>query len=127
MLDGDATTRSEWKIVALPVVLQEVERHVVGLDGGTPRDRADRELGHLVSRRDITFHQDRRQRQHLGVVVETVLVWRVRGNQLGDIDIEVEQVTDNIAILGLIEAMKSLGPSRVDSTLSRLVEFGLEP
>ena len=90
------------------------------------RRRADREPADLVGGREIALEQRRRQLQHAGDVVEAV-ARLVGGQQLGDLDVEVQQVADRVAVLGAVQAVERLRAAGVRVRRGGGVELALEP
>ena len=125
VLDQRAAARAERQAGQAPL-LRAVVGHAEPIDVHELRRRADREPADLVGRREVALEQRRRQLQHAGDVVEAVarLVGR---QQLGDLDVEVEQVADRVAVLGAVQAVERLGAARVRVGGGRGVELALEP
>ena len=128
MANRCSTARAERQVLALLALLDQVLRDVVGLDDGAAGWRvADSEPADLLGGRHIPFEQGGRERQRRRDVVEAVLVGRVGRDQLGHVDVEVEQVADDIAVLHLVQPVEGFGAARIGRCLSRAVELGLEP
>ena len=56
---------------------------------------------------EVLLEQRRRDAQHAGDVVEAVALV-VGGQQVGDVDLEIEQVADGVAVLGAVQAVDRL-------------------
>ena len=91
------------------------------------RRAADGEAADPARGREVPRHQVRRDREHVAVVVEAVLVGVVRRQQLGDVDVDREQIADGGVILGPIEAVEGLAAARVGTGQRHRVDLGLEP
>ena len=124
MPDGEPAARAERQILVHPVVLHEVPRDVVELDGRLHRDVADRQPADPARRRQVALEQPGRHRQHVGVVVEPErrVVCRQEG---GDIGIERQQIADGVGVFGAVQTMNA-GASRVGPERGGLIEGRLE-
>ncbi len=125
ILDQRPAARAERQAGQAPL-LRAVVGHAEPVDADELRRRADRQAADLVGRREIALEQRRRQLQHAGDVVEAVarLVGR---QQLGDLDVEVEQIANRVAILGAVQTMERLGAARVRIGGGVGVELVFEP
>ena len=124
MPNGEPAARAERQILVHPVVLHEVPRDVVELDGRLHRDVADRQPADPARRRQVALEQPGRHRQHVGVVVEPER--RVVGRQEGgDIGIEGQQIADGVGVFGAVQTMNA-GASRVGPERGGLIEGRLE-
>jgi hypothetical protein len=85
---------------------------------------ANREPTDLTGGPQIAFHERRRQRLHVGDVVETVTDG-VGRQKLRDVNLEIQQVGDGAGVLGAIQALK--GPlSRIGIERGHTIEPGFE-
>ena len=123
----DAAARAERQQVVLPVVLHQAGMHPVGRDAGADGGCADGEAADPARGREVPRHQIRRDREHVAVVVEAVLVGVVGRQQGGDVDIDREQVADRGMILGPVQAMEGLAAARVRTGQGHRVDLGFEP
>ena len=125
VLDGDAPARSERQVVADGAVL--VHRAVDGIDLGHRAHArvAHDELADAPRRGQVALDQGRRDGQHLGDVVEALLLVVGREQRVG-VDLEAEDVADGVGVLHPVEAVHG-GPARVGILQARAVELGLEP
>ena len=56
-----------------------------------------------------------------------MLVWSVAREQLRDVDVEIEQIPDRVAVMRLIESLEGLTPPWVRIRERGLVELSLDP
>ena len=89
------------------ILLRVVGRHAVRLSRTTSRVGADGQAADLARRREVLLEQRRRDAQHARDVVEAVALV-VGRQQLGDVDVEIEQVADRVAVFGAVQAMDRL-------------------
>ena len=125
--DGEAAPRSEGQVLARAVVLVLEVGHLVV---GGPRAQvgvADGELADAPRRRQVPLHQGRRDRQHLGVVVEALGVGVVGRQQLVDVHVEPDEVAHRVAVLGAVEPVRGHRPPHGRTVGGGAVELGLEP
>ena len=128
MPDGRAAARPERQVLALLIVLDQVQGHVVGRDLGAAGGRlADRQAADLLGGRHVALEQRGRQRQRGGDVVEAVPVGRIRRNERFDVDFQIQQVADDVAVLRLVEAVEGLRAARVRTRRGDAVQLVLEP
>ena len=106
MAGGNAATGAKREIIAHAVALNEQNRYLVGLGYRTRRCLAHRLSCCLACRRQVTLHQCRRDRQHIGHVVEAILGDVVCRQQDLYIYIQRQQITHGIGVFGAIEAME---------------------
>ena len=125
VLDGDAAARPERQLVADRAVLVQRAVHRMNL-GHRPQARvAHHELADAARRGEIAFDQGRRDGQHVGDVVEAVVL--VVGRQQGvGVDLESEDVADGVGVLRAVEAVDG-GPARIRILQARPVEPRLQP
>ena len=123
----DAAAGAERQQVVLPVVLHQAGMHPVGCDRGADGGNADGEAADSASGRQVPRHQVRRDREHVAVVVEAVLVGVVGRQQRGDVDVDREQIADRGVILGAVDAVERLAAPRVRPGQGHGVDLGLEP
>ena len=102
---GNAAARSERQVVARVVVLDFAVGHPVRIEAGPQRGVADRELAHLPRGVQVALHQRRRDRQHVGDVVEP-LVLVIRGEQRFGVDLDPEEIVDGVAVLHAVQSMR---------------------
>ena len=123
-----AAARAEGQVLALLVLLDQVQGNLVGGDDHPAGGRlADGEPADLAGGRHVALEQGRRQGQGAGVVVEAEPIRRVGGNPLADVDVEVEEVADDVAVLGLVQPVEREGSARIRLRLGRRVQLVLEP
>ena len=126
--DRGPAARPERQVLALLVVLDQVQGHVVGRSLRAAGGRlADRQAADLLGRRHVTLEQRGRQRQRGGDVVEAVPVGRVGRNQRLDVDLQVEQVADHVPVLRLVEPVERLRAARIRARLGDAVQLVLQP
>ena len=123
----DAAARAERQQVVLPLVLHQAGMHPVGRDGGADGGDADGEAADAARGREVPRHQVRRDREHVAVVVEAVLVGVVGRQQLGDVDVDREEVADGGVVLGPVQAVERLAAARVRAGEGHGVDLALEP
>ncbi len=71
--DGEATTRAQRQVVALPIVLEHVERNFEPIRRGNHRRQSHGEPRDLARNREIPLEVRRRNRQDVGKVVEAAV------------------------------------------------------
>ena len=86
------------------IVLREIAADAERLERGRDLRAGDGEAADLPRRREIALHQRRRHAQHGRVVVEPVRLF-VGRQQRRDVDVEIEQVANGVAVLGSIQPM----------------------
>ena len=91
--------------------------------GGWP----DGEPADLAPGGYVPLEERRRQGQGSGVVVEAEAVRSVRGNPLADVDLQIEQIANDVAVLGLVEAVKRLGATWIRLGFGGPIQLVLEP
>ena len=96
---------------------------VIQLDAGAGRI-SEREPADLPRREQVPLHQRRRDRQHLGDVVEAVLVGVVGRQQRPRVDVEREQIADGVRVFGAVQAMERR-PAGIRAGRGRAIESGL--
>ena len=127
VLRGEAAPRPERQVLARADVLHLELGHRVGLAARRHRGVADRELADPPRRRQVALHQRRRDRQHLGVVVEALGV-RIVGRQQGlDVHVEPQQVAHRVPVLEPVEAMHGHRPPDRRTGVGRAVQRRLHP
>ena len=109
-------------VVVLPLVGGDPER----LGDRRGHRRPDREPADLPRRREVALHEGRRNSQHPGDVVEAV-AGVVGRQEVAHVDVEVEEVADDVAVLGAAQPVQRLGPPRPQVGGGGAVELGLEP
>ena len=123
--DGKATARAERQVVAQPGVLNQQTRNGVGLARRTGQRPPQRLTGDFFRRGHVPVEQRGRHRQHLGDVVEPVLVGIVGRKQRADVGVDAEEIADRVGVLGAVQAMHG-GTTRVHVERRRPVERGFE-
>ena len=102
----------------------EAMRIVSAVGEGTGEPTASRLIFRAAARyRSI---RGRRHAQHAGDVVKAV-AGVVSRQEVGDVDIEVQQVPDDVVVLGPAESVQRLGATGVRVGDRRAVKLGLEP
>ena len=102
---GDAAARTERKVLAEPRVLDQQPRDVVGLDRRAGQRPAQRLTRDFLRGRHVPIQERRRNRQHVGDVVEPVLIGIVGGKQRADVDLDAEEIADGVGVLRAVQAM----------------------
>ena len=74
MTDSDPAARPKREVLAHTAILHQEDRHLVRLGRRAMRYFSDRQPPDLPRRREIALHQRGRDREHIGHVVEAVLV-----------------------------------------------------
>ena len=120
----DAAARSERQIVADAHALIAIGRHEEGFRHRNASRPCERHLTDFRRRSQISLGQHRRERQGIGVVVESVAGDVVRQHRRG-VDLEPEQIANRVAVFGAVEP-RQRETARVRSRERRLVELGLE-
>jgi len=123
---GHATTRSERKILAHPRVLPHSLRNFVRsrCERRPNRPISDSETADPACRHHVAFEQRGRDRQRSSDVVESRK--RLIGGKEGlGVDLQVEQLSDRVRILGPIQPMNDR-PSRIGRKGCRLIERGFD-
>ena len=121
-----SAARAERQIVAHPVLLDQRARQRVGADERTHRWIADRQAADLARRRHVAVEQRRRQREHVADIVEPEARLVTR-QQRTAVDVERQQVTDRIGVLGPIEPVRRGRAAGHRPGGGGLVERALEP
>ena len=125
MPDGHAPLRAERQARDV-MVLCQVRPREIGGDGRPRGGGSDGEAGDAARRRQVALEQQWRDRQCIGDVVEAVrgVVGR---QQLGYVHVDIEEVPDDVAILGAVEPMVDRGPGQLRASRPGRVEGRLEP
>ena len=97
--------RTERQVLAEPRVLNQQPRDVVGLDRRARQRPAQRLARDFLRGRHVPIEQCRRNRQHIGDVVEPVLIGIVGGQQRADVDLDAEEIADGVRVLGAVQAV----------------------
>ena len=121
---GQPPVRGERQPLPHPRVLPRAGRDPVGLDYRAVLEGAHGEPADLAGGRDVAFHQGRRHRQHLGVVVEAEAGHVAREQRLS-VDLQVQEILDGVDVLRAIHAARR-DPSRVGCGGRHPVELRLE-
>ena len=90
--------------------LGEIGREVDGLAAGRPGGDADGQPADFPGGGEVAFEQRGREVAD-GDVVEAV-AGLVGGEQVGDVDVEGEEVADGVLVFGAIEAAEGVGAAR---------------
>ena len=125
--DGDAPARPERQVVAHPVVLQQQDGDLVGLRRRPQRRLPERGPPDLARGRQVPLHQGRGDGEHVGVVVEAVLVEVVGGQQIVDLDVHRQQIAHRVGVLGPVQAVHGLGASGVRRGQRDAVDLRFQP
>ena len=126
MANGGATPRPEGEVFAETVVLIEQERNSVRFDKRTTGRSTDGKPADPSSRRHVSFQQRRRDREDIRHVVKAVAVGVVGRKHLCGVDVNDEQVTDRVLVLGSVQAMEGFGPAWIRAGCSTLVDSHLQ-
>ena len=92
-------------------LLGEVRLCAVSFAARHPRRRSEREPGHLAGRVEVAVQQQRGERAE-GDVVEAEARFILR-QQRGRVDLQRQQVTDRVLVLGAVEAAQRVGATGV--------------
>ena len=125
--DGDAPARPERQVVAHAVVLQQQDGDLVGLRGRPQGGLAERRPPDLAGGRQVALHEGGRDGQHVGVVVEAVLVEVVGRQQVVDVHVHRQQVAHRVGVLGAVQAVHGLGASGVGRAQGDAVDLRFQP
>ena len=99
-----AAARAERQRLAHPVALEQRLRHAVGLDRRPNHAAANRQLADLAGGGHVALQERRRQREHIGDVVEAVA--RIVGRQeRSNVDFEREQIAHRVGVFGAVQPM----------------------
>ena len=123
---GDATPRSKRQVLALTIVLHDVQRNVERREAGRARRQSDGETRHLARRRQVPLHVRGGNRERIREVVEGSIRRLVARQQSRDVDVEAEQIANGVVVLGAIETMHGGGATRIGTRGPRAVKFGFE-
>ena len=126
MANGGATPRPEGEVFAETVVLIEQERDSVRFDKRTTGRSTDGKPADPSSRRHVSFQQRRRDREDIRHVVKAVAVGVVGRKHRCGVDVNDEQVTDRVLVLGSVQAMEGFGPAWIRAGCSTLVDSHLQ-
>ncbi len=125
VIDSHAAARAE-RQTGQALLLRTVVGHAEPVDVDERRRRADGEPADLVGCGEIALEQRRRELQHARDVVEAVA--RLVGRQeLGDLDVEVQQIADGVAVLGAVQAVERLRAAGVRTRGGCRIELAFEP
>ena len=105
MPHGNAAARTKRKVLAEPRVLDQQPWDVVGLDRRAGQRPAQRLTRDFLRGRHVPIQECRRNRQHIGNVVEPVLIGIVGGKQRADVDLDAEEIADGVGVLRAVQAM----------------------
>jgi hypothetical protein len=86
-------------------VLRQVRPHAVGNRARRDRHVAHRQPADVPGGGQVALHQRRRDRQHVGDIVESaaLVVWR---EERRCVDLERQQVADGVCVLGAVQPMQ---------------------
>ena len=125
--NGDAAARSERQIFALPIVLHDVQRNLEGLERRNRGRKTRREPRDLTRHRQVAFQMRRRNREHVGEVVEAAVRGFVARQERLHIEVEREQVADRVVVFGAIETMDRVDPAGIRTRRPRAIDFAFQP
>ena len=125
VLDGEAPAGPQRQIEAHRAVLVHPPVDRIGVGDRPQRRVADDELADAPGRGQIAIDEGRRDREHLGDVVEPVMLVVGRQQRLG-VDLEAKQIPDGVRVLHAVEPMDGRAP-RVGGGEGGAVELALEP
>ena len=97
------------------------------VDDSAGRLEPDGEAAEPSGRRQVSIHERRRDRQHVGNIVEPPLVGIVGREERGDIDIEREQIADRVLVLGAIQTVEGFGAAGIRTRRRCSIDLGGEP
>ena len=123
---GQAPTRAEGQIIADATVLFQVLVDDEDLRGRRRRRITDRQTADLPGRRQIPLGQHRRHRQDIRDVVEPVAGVVSREQGLA-VDLEGEEITDGVGVLGPVQPVDRRTSSRVRVGGGNAIKRPLEP
>ena len=118
----EAAPRAQRQVLALPAVLHDVQGHLEGVEPRRRGRQPDRETGDLPGHRQVPLQMGARDGQNVGEIVEAAVRRFVARQQIGDVDVEGEQVADGVGVLGPVHPVHGAaaagigvgGPGRVD-------------
>lgn len=93
------------------ILLGEVGREIEGFAAGGAGGGADGEAGDFAGGGEVAFEQCRGEIAN-GDVVETVAGF-VGGEEVGDVDVDGEEVADGVLVFGAVEAAEGVGATGV--------------
>ena len=96
--DGSAPPGSEGEILALPLILDDVERDLECLDAGGARRESDGQSGQLARHGHVALHVCGRDGEGVGVVVEAPVRRLVSGEEGPDIHVEGEELVYGVVV-----------------------------
>src|SRR5262245_29152703 len=126
MTNGDAATGSEWQVLALPVVLQHVQRDLECLDLWTGWRKTGGQARDLTGHRHVSLEMGRRNRERIREVVKAPVRRLVPREQRLDVEVEREQVANGVVIFRAIETMDRAAPAWIRTGRPGAVDFVLE-
>ena len=103
---GEAAPRAERQVLALPLVLHDVQRNLERLDARRHRGQAGREPRHLPRDRQVAFQVRPRDREHAREVVEAAVGRLVAGQQRPHVEavrVDGEQVAQGVGVLRAVQ------------------------
>ena len=125
-----AAARAERQILALAVVLHDVQRNLERLDPGRGRRQAGCEPRRLPRYREVAFQMDSGDGEDVGEVVEAAvrrLVTRQQRLHVEAARVQCDQVTQGVAVFRAVEAVDGADAARARIGGPRPIELGLEP
>ena len=123
VLDEDAAARADRQTGDV-LLLRQVRTKADRGPARRPAGAADRELGDLLCRRDVALEQRRRQIADRNVVEAEAR--RVARQQVGDVDLQRQQITDRVVVLGAVEAPEGIGAARVPTRRGQAVQCAIQ-
>ena len=125
MSNGNAPTRTKWKIWADATLLPQERRIHVRNSRGARERCAYPKTADFRGGQHVALKQRWRYRENVRVVVEAIS-GVVDGKQGRTVNIEVEQVADNVLVFGLIQTVHRGNAARVGTGRGRAIERRLQ-
>ena len=126
---GDAAARAEGQVLALAVVLHDVQGNLERLEAGRGRRQARGEPRDLARDRQVALQVDARDREHVGEVVEAAVGGLVARQQRPDVEaarVERDQVAQRVGVLRAVQAVDGADAARLRVGRPGPVELGLQ-
>ncbi len=127
MTHGNAAARPERKVLALPVVLHDVQRNCIRRESRAGGRQTHRESRDQSRDRQIPFEVRSRNREDVREVVKAAIGGLVARQQRPDVQIDGEKVTDCVVVFSSIQTMNGIDAAGVRIRRPCAIDFGLQP
>ena len=124
---GDAAPRSKRQVLALPVVLYDMERDRIRRESRVCRRHPDGEPRHLTGHRQVALEMRCRDGEHVRDVVETSIGRVVARQERPDVDVHGQEVANRVVVFGPVETVDGADAPGVRRSGPGAIQLGFQP